>query len=476
MPIKLTPTGLDGFDSILGGLPRGGLIILAGQAGTGKTILSAKILYEGAYRYGEPGVYASFAEDKHRFYSNMKGLGLDFEELERSGRFAYLDLITVGRLGVSSVAELIIDIVDKLKAKRLVVDSFSAIAHTFKDEAELRILVHSILSRICKDLDCTTILVEEVPMGTMQVGFGVEEFVADAVIVLTRRFFDERLLRRLKVVKLRGVELGENRLIFTLSSGVRVCSPFKHPRQEGFKLAPPPKDPSEEVYSTGIRDLDRVIGGYTKGSTIILEVDPKVEDDVYELSLLLPLVYSFMDKRRPVIIVPSLNTTFKDVISYGRYIGYSSEEARELLRVVDVGSRREKFEHPLLITLEGRDIDKDYDTIMEYLRSFMEGKQPPLAMAGLDTLIANYGVENSIRVINLSIRETRIVGGLNIVIVKPIHPRIAEALPSISRIHLKLSREHGTYILYGVKPRTGLYALDVDTSRGYIETKLTPIR
>ncbi|MCS7112879.1 MAG: ATPase domain-containing protein [Nitrososphaerota archaeon] len=476
MSIRLIPTGLDGFDRVLGGLLRGGLIILAGQAGTGKTILSAKILYEGAYRYGEPGVYASFAEGKPEFYSNMKGLGLDFEELEKVGLFTYLDLIPVSRLGASSVAELIIDKIDKLKAKRLVVDSFSVLAHTFKDEAELRIFVHSILSRICKDLDCTTILVEEIPIGTLRVGFGVEEFVADALIVLKRGFFDRRLLRRLEIVKLRGIELKESRFVFTLSGGVKVYSPFSLPEREGLRLANPPEDLSDNIYSTGIRDLDRVIGGYPKGSTIILEIDPKVEDIVYELSLLLPLTYSFICKRRPVIIVPSLNTMFKDIISYCKYIECPSGEARELLRVVEVGLRREKPSHPCLITLEGKDIDKDHEALLEYLRRFMDGRHPPLAIIGLDTLIANYGVEASIKAVSLSIHETRMSGGLSIILAKPIHHRIAEVIPAISRIHLKLSREHGTHLLYGVKPRTELYALEVDTSRDYIETKLTSIR
>ena len=475
MIARLTPTGWDSFDKILGGLPKGGVVIIAGHPGTGKTILSAKLIYEGAYRYGEPGVYASFAEDRHRFYENMSGLGLDFEKLERDGRFAYLDLPVVGRLGVSSIVELMIEATEKLKAKRLVVDSFTTLAQTFKDRAELRTFVHSILSRIVKDLDCTTILIEEIPIGVRRIGFGVEEFIADAILILRRREFDGRSLRDLAIVKLRGVELKEDKFIFTLSDGVKVFPPFTLPKLEGYRLTPPPEDLSEEVYSTGIKDLDRAIGGYPKGSTVILEVDSKVDDIGYRFNLILPLAYSFIRKHRPVIIIPSLNATHVDVISYAKYIEWP-DKMEKLLRVVEVGPRIVEAEHPYLITLEGRDIREDYDRLLEYIRRFTEGRKPPLAIVGMDTLVARYGLEDSIRIISLSIVETRRVGALNVIVAKPVHRRIQDVLPSISSIHLKLTREHGALLLYGVKPRTELYVVETSVSKEGVETRLTPIR
>lgn len=59
------PTGIEGLDpSIEGGFPRGSLILLAGNPGTGKTVFGAQFLYRGASVYGEPGVYVSFAESR----------------------------------------------------------------------------------------------------------------------------------------------------------------------------------------------------------------------------------------------------------------------------------------------------------------------------------------------------------------------------------------------------------------------------
>ncbi|RLG07343.1 MAG: hypothetical protein DRN59_01405 [Thaumarchaeota archaeon] len=44
----LAPTGIPNFDEVFGGLPKGGLIVVAGGPGTGKTIFSASYLYYGA--------------------------------------------------------------------------------------------------------------------------------------------------------------------------------------------------------------------------------------------------------------------------------------------------------------------------------------------------------------------------------------------------------------------------------------------
>jgi hypothetical protein len=200
-----------------------------------------------------------------------------------------------------------------------------------------------------------------------------------------------------------------------------------------------------------------------------------VEDTGYQLSLILPLVYSFICKHRPVIIIPPLNTTVKDIISYGRYIE-CPDKIEELLRVAEVSSGIEGAEHPYMITFEGKDIREDYNRLFEYIRRFMEGRKPPLVVTGMDSLIARYGLEDSIRMISLSIAEARRIDALNIVVAKPIYQMMRDILPSISRMHLKLTREHGALLLYGVKPRTELYAVEVDTSKDGVETRLTPIR
>jgi circadian clock protein KaiC len=170
---SLVPSGIEGLDELVGGgLPRGGLIVLAGNPGTGKSIFSAHFLYRGCVDYGESGVYVGFAEDREAFYRNMKAFGFDFEKLEREGRFSFLDLVTMREEAISTIMELIVRKIAELGAKRLVVDSFSAMAQAFRETHDVRIVLHTILGRIVKSMGCTTILVVEVPYGETRIGLG----------------------------------------------------------------------------------------------------------------------------------------------------------------------------------------------------------------------------------------------------------------------------------------------------------------
>ncbi len=73
MPIESVKTGIEGFDQLTGGgFPRNSLILLCGNAGTGKTIFSAHFLYYGAANMLENGVYVSFGESRDAFYVQPK--------------------------------------------------------------------------------------------------------------------------------------------------------------------------------------------------------------------------------------------------------------------------------------------------------------------------------------------------------------------------------------------------------------------
>lgn len=83
--IERCAVGVVELDAVLGGgLPRGSLILLSGNAGSGKTILSTQFLHNGATKYGEKGVYVSFAENGADYFRNMLGLGMDMQRLEEN--------------------------------------------------------------------------------------------------------------------------------------------------------------------------------------------------------------------------------------------------------------------------------------------------------------------------------------------------------------------------------------------------------
>src|SRR5690606_27782281 len=77
-------TGISRLDDLLGdGIPRGSSLLIAGVAGTGKTVLSLEFIYRGA-KAGERGIYFSFEESEARLLATARGLGWDIDaEIER---------------------------------------------------------------------------------------------------------------------------------------------------------------------------------------------------------------------------------------------------------------------------------------------------------------------------------------------------------------------------------------------------------
>jgi len=204
------PTGIVGLDDMIeGGFPRSSIILLAGSPGSGKTNAAAQYLYHGAKNLNENGVYVSFAERKEFFLDNMKRFGLDFEMLESQGKFKFLDLMTTREGGVSSTLDIVLREVLEIDAKRLVIDSFSAMAQAFKRKIDARIILH-MLDKLMRQTGCTTLLLVELPTGSKTLGLGFEEFVADGIILFETIEEKEGIRKRAVILKMRGTNHNQN--------------------------------------------------------------------------------------------------------------------------------------------------------------------------------------------------------------------------------------------------------------------------
>ena len=471
----LTPTGVEGLDAVLaGGFPRGSLVVLAGCPGTGKTSFSAQFLYRGCVDYGESGVYVSFAESKETFYMNMRSMGCDFERLEKDGRFRFLELLTVKEEGIPYAAEMILKVVEEAGAKRLVIDSLSAMAQAFREPHEVRVLLHSILGKICRSLGCTALIITEASYENT-VAYGAEGFVADGILLLKKNHLEGgRHLRLLEIVKMRGTPTPETQTVFTLKDGFKAFPPFKAKpidKPQRFK----PQHDTEQFFSTGSPDLDVMLGGgYPTGSTALIEIEEHISLLQYQL-IVVPTLWNFLTQGRGVIVIPSAGLDHNRVTRTAELGGLTSKEINNLLKICIKGYPGIQLK-PNNIAFKGEDISEEYKHYIEVEEELRrQTRQPILHVTGADMLIDIYGTRATLSTLIACTTRVRANEDLKIILLKPGYPRLAKILASMADVHLKITREHGLPLVYGVKPRTGFYAIEMDTSQGYAMPKLTQI-
>ena len=192
------------FDKLIeGGFPRGSLILLAGSPGAGKTVFSANFIHKGVVDHGEPGVYVCLGESRERFLRDMKRFGMDFEPLIRKGKVAVLDFSLVTDVDIQSALNQVLETIIAMGARRLVIDSLTGILAGVKSELEKRHILR-LLYRLVQKTGCTTIVIVDMPWGSSKIGSGVEEFIADGIILMESEYREGVLERRIKVLKMRG--------------------------------------------------------------------------------------------------------------------------------------------------------------------------------------------------------------------------------------------------------------------------------
>jgi KaiC/GvpD/RAD55 family RecA-like ATPase len=444
-----------GLDDVIPGFPRGGLILVSGLPGAGKTSLGMSFIYNGALKAGEPGIYVSTYEGEGRFLENAKSFGMDFVQLEERGLFEFISLPVLKEVGVAESFNIIVERAEEMGARRLVIDSFTALREGFKSPHEARILLQSVLYRVLERLECTTMLIKERASVGEDVGF--EDYVADAAIHLEAALLENRMIRILSFIKLRGGEIRHPKLCFTLFRGFRALPPAKplKPR-EPISFSPPPDPP--EGYTTGIQELDREIGGYPKGATVLMEIDPRLTPRDYH-QLFLPAAAGFIHKGRLVIGVPSGGVTVKTLMEAGKLYEVSDEKfLKHSIYFIEATAPVEEL--PNVIRVDAGNCDVAFRDVMDKGIELTKKFQEPLFVGvGVDRLVRLCGINTVANFLAEAQDYVKQSGGLMIWLAKPIEPGIIERLAPIADMHIKITRGFECIIFYGVKPETPLYAL-----------------
>jgi circadian clock protein KaiC len=265
-------TGIPGFDAVtMGGLPLRRATVLAGQAGSGKTVFASHFLAEGVLR-GQPGVFVTLEEPANDLRANLATLGWDTAAWEARTDFAFVDASPLVRddgnittYNFDTLAAQIGHAVDATGAERLVLDSLNTVLAFETSPALARQRLRGLIGTL-RAMGLTVMLTVETPgdPGTTLSRYGLEEFVADSVVLL--RHIHEGVVRRrsVEVLKMRGAMHRKGDYSFTVLPGQGVVV-LPQAVIDDDELPPPRRIP------TGNAGLDRMTnGGFFQDSTVLI--------------------------------------------------------------------------------------------------------------------------------------------------------------------------------------------------------------
>lgn len=271
-PLPKLPTGISGFDLIAnGGLPMGRTTVLSGTAGSAKTVFAAQFLAEGILRRAESGVFVTFEESPDDIRKNVHGFGWDVAKWESEGKWSFVDASAqadgetqfAGEYDLGALLARIEHSVRKVGAKRVSIDSLGAVFNHFPEPDAVRGELFRIAAAM-KKLGVTAVMTAERSQDDGLISqYGVEEFVADNVIILRNARDEERRRRSVEILKFRGTNHQKGEFPFTImpGSGIVVIPLSAMELQQKS---------SEQRITSGIPELDSMCGGGFFRDSVIL--------------------------------------------------------------------------------------------------------------------------------------------------------------------------------------------------------------
>jgi circadian clock protein KaiC len=269
-PLEKISSGISGLDEITGGgLPKGRPTLVCGNAGCGKTLMAMEFLVRGAVEHKDPGVFMSFEENEEELTRNVASLGFDLNALAAQKKIV-LDHVRIERNEIQETGEYDLEglfvrlnhAIDSIGAKRVVLDTIEGLFAALPNHSILRSELRR-LFRWLKEKGVSAIITAERGDGLLT-RHGLEEYVADCVILLDHRVNEQLSTRRLRVVKYRGSVHGTNEYPFLIS-------------KDGFSVLPVTSmgldhPASNERVSSGVDRLDTMLGGkgYFRASSILV--------------------------------------------------------------------------------------------------------------------------------------------------------------------------------------------------------------
>jgi circadian clock protein KaiC len=264
-PLKLLRAGVPGLDQVLGGgLPALSFNLIAGSPGTGKTTLAMQILFANATA-ARPGLYLTLLGEtalKMLRYQQQ----FEFFDLSRVGSDVHFLNLSDDVLGgdLDGVLARIVEEIDRVRPGLVIIDSFRSLAGSNAGADPARRL-EAFVQRLALHLttwEITSFLIGEYEEEELR---NPVFTVADGVLWLSQAVHRNSVVRKLQVVKVRGMALmpGLHTVRIT-AGGLQVFPRIPERPENGRRKA-------DRRLSTGVAGLDEMMGGgITAGDSLVL--------------------------------------------------------------------------------------------------------------------------------------------------------------------------------------------------------------
>ncbi len=412
-------------------------LLIKGLAGTGKTTVALEILK--AAGVGK-GAYISSRVPKELLETHIPAMKETIDSQE------FLDI----RLeDATSVLDFVMRLAEPKKIRTIVFDSWDGLAKELDQKERLR--AEKTLMAIANNSGAQFIFVSEEPGAT------TIDYLVDGILEVVRVEEQDRAVREFIIHKLRGTKIPQHKYIFTLLEGkFTFFGPYTIPDYSKMSRFVQRPDIGES-YSFGSGALDRLFGGIIPGSTLVIEYDENVPYPALR-AIELPPIINFLSMGRSAILLPLPGANDERTrLILAKAAGESAVSNR--LRILNVLRTSDLKTADLPKSATPKEIHEVVTNETTRLRKKSADKTVLLvkSVSALENLFAS-DLDSLLEVTSQEIITLQQSHDAHILFLPKDSP-IRSRILSMSSSYATLFVRDGTVLIFGVKPHTGIYAL-----------------
>jgi KaiC/GvpD/RAD55 family RecA-like ATPase len=412
-------------------------LLIKGLAGTGKTTVALEILK--AAGKGK-GAYVSSRVPMELLETHIPAMKETLHDQE------FLDI----RLeDASSVLDLVMQLTEPKKYRTIVFDSWDGLAKELDQTERLR--AEKTLMALAHNSGAQLVFVSEEPGAT------TIDYLVDGILELVMVEEQDRTVREFIIHKLRGTKIPQRKYIYTLLEGkFTFFGPYTIP--DYTKVSKIVERPDiGQSYSFGSGALDRLFGGMIPGSTLSIEYDENVPYSALR-AIEYPPIINFLSRGRSAILLPLPGANDEIINSIlTRAVGKSVVSER--LRILNILRTSDLKTASLPKNVTPQEIHEIVTNETTELRKKSVDKSVLVvkSVSALENLFAS-DLDSLLEVTSQEIITLQQSHDAHILFL-PTNSPIRSRILSMSSSYAKLFVRDGTVLMFGVKPHTGIYAL-----------------